>query len=75
MTSSKELLDELQTELAQATTDHGQWSRTRVKIAAVRTSSALTRIKRLAVAAKQALLDERKAYVAEQVGDKRRLAR
>lgn len=26
MTSSKELLDELQTELAQATTDYGQWS-------------------------------------------------
>ena len=75
MTSSKELLDELQTELSQATTDHGQWSNQRVKIAAVRTSSALTRIKRLAVAAKQALLDERKAYVAEQAGDKRRLAR
>ena len=64
MTSSKELLDELQAELSQATTDHGQWSDLRVKIAAVRTSSALTRIKRLAVAAKQALLDERKAYVA-----------
>ena len=75
MTSSKELLDELQAELAQATADHGQWSDLRVKIAAVRTSSALTRIKRLAVAAKQALLDERKAYVAEQAGDKRRLAR
>ena len=75
MTSSKELLDELQAELSQATTDHGQWSGKRVKIAAVRTSSALTRIKRLAVAAKQALLDERKAYVAEQAGDKRRLAR
>lgn len=75
MTSSKELLDELQDELAQATTDHGQWSDLRVKIAAVRTSSALTRIKRLAVAAKQALLDERKAYVAEQSNDKRRLAR
>ena len=75
MTSSKELLDELQAELAQATTDHGQWSARRVKIAAVRTSSALTRIKRLAVAAKQALLDERKAYVAEQSNDKRRLAR
>ena len=75
MTSSKELLDELQSELSQATTDHGQWSDRRVKIAAVRTSSALTRIKRLAVAAKQALLDERKAYVAEQAGDKRRLAR
>ena len=75
MTSSKELLDELQTELAQATTDYGQWSDRRVKIAAVRASSALTRIKRLAVAAKQALLDERKAYVAEQAGDKRRLAR
>ena len=75
MTSSKELLDELQAELSQATTDHGQWSDRRVKIAAVHTSSALTRIKRLAVAAKQALLDERKAYVAEQVGDKRRLAR
>ena len=75
MTSSKELLDELQDELAQATTDHGQWSDLRVKIAAVRTSSALTRIKRLAVAAKKALLDERKAYVAEQAGDKRRLAR
>ena len=75
MTSSKELLDELQTELSQATTDHGQWSDLRVKIAAVRTSSALTRIKRLAVAAKQALLDERKAYVAEQSNDKRRLAR
>lgn len=75
MTSSKELLDELQAELSQATTDHGQWSDQRVKIAAVRTSSALTRIKRLAVAAKQALLDERKAYVAEQSNDKRRLAR
>lgn len=75
MTSSKELLDELQAELSQATTDHGQWSDLRVKIAAVRTSSALTRIKRLAVAAKQALLDERKAYVAEQSNDKRRLAR
>lgn len=75
MTSSKELLDELQAELAQATTDHGQWSYRRVKIAAVRTSSALTRIKRLAVAAKQALFDERKAYVAEQSNDKRRLAR
>ena len=75
MTSSKELLDELQAELSQATTDHGQWSGKRVKIAAVRTSSALTRIKRLAVAAKQALLDERKAYVAEQSNDKRRLAR
>ena len=46
-----------------------------MKIAAVRTLSALTRIKRLAVAAKQALLDERKAYVAEQSNDKRRLAR
>ena len=75
MTSSRQLLDELQSELSQATTDHGQWSDRRVKIAAVRTSSALTRIKRLAVAAKQALLDERKAYVAEQAGDKRRLAR
>lgn len=75
MTSSKELLDELQTELAQATTDHGQRGDRRIKIAAVRTSSALTRIKRLAVAAKQALLDERKAYVAEQSNDKRRLAR
>ena len=75
MTNSKELLEELQSELAQATTDHGQWSDLRVKIAAVRTSSALTRIKRLAVAAKQALLDERKAYVAEQSNDKRRLAR
>ena len=75
MTSSKELLDELQSELSQATTDHGQWSDRRVKIAAVRTSSALARIKRLAVAAKQALLDERKAYVAEQAGDKRRVAR
>ena len=75
MTSSRQLLDELQNELAQATTDHVQWSDRRVKIAAVRTSSALTRIKRLAVAAKQALLDERKAYVAEQAGDKRRLAR
>ena len=75
MTSSKELLDELQAELSQATTDHGQWSDQRVKIAAVRTSSALTRIKRPAVAAKQALLDERKAYVAEQSNDKRRLAR
>ena len=75
MTSSKELLYEPQDELAQATTDHGQWSDLRVKIAAVRTSSALTRIKRLAVAAKQALLDERKAYVAEQSNDKRRLAR
>ena len=29
----------------------------------------------VAVAAKQALLDERKAYVAEQANDKRRLAR
>ena len=75
MTSSKELLEELQAELAQATTDHGKWSDRRVKIAAVRTSSALTRIKRLAVAAKHALLDERKAYVAEQSNDKRRLAR
>ena len=75
MTSSKELLDELQTELSQATTDHGQWSDRRVKIAAVRTSSALTRIKRLAVAARKAFIDERKAYVAEQAGDKRRLAR
>ena len=75
MTSSKELLDELQSELAQATTNHGQWSDRRVKIAAVRASSALTRIKRLAVAAKQALLDERKAYVAEQSNDTRRLAR
>ena len=75
MTSSKELLDELQTELAQATTDHGQWSDRRVNIAVVLTSSALTRIERLAVAAKQALLDERKAYVAEQSDDKRRLAR
>ena len=75
MTSSKELLEELQSELEQATTDHGQWSVRRVKIAAVRTSSALTRIKRLAVAAKKALLDERKAYVAEQSNDKRRLAR
>ena len=75
MTSSKELFEELQAELAQATTDHGQWSDRRVNIAAVRTSSALTRIKRLAAAAKQALLDERKAYVAEQSNDKRRLAR
>lgn len=75
MTSSKELLEELQSELAQATTDHGQWNDRRVKIAAVRTSSALTRIRRLAVAAKRSLLDERKAYVAEQYGNKRRLAR
>ena len=75
MTSSKELLDELQTELAQATTDHRKWSDRRVNIAVVLTSSALTRIERLAVAAKQALLDERKAYVAEQSNDKRRLAR
>ncbi len=44
-------------------------------IPAVRTSSELARIKRLAVAAKQALLDERKANVAEQSNDKRRLAR
>ena len=75
MTSSKELLEELQAELAQATTDHGQWNDRRVKIAAVRTLSEPARINRLAVAAKQALLDERKAYVAEQSNDKRRLAR
>ena len=75
MTSSKELLEELQAELAQATTDHGQWNDRRVKIAAVRTLSEPARIKRLAAAAKQALLDERKAYVAEQSNDKRRLAR
>ena len=75
MTNSKELLEELQAELAQATADLGQWNDRRVKIAAVRTSSALTRIKRLAAAAKRALLDERKAYVAEQSGNKRRLAR
>ena len=75
MTSSKELLDELQAELAQATTDHGQWSGKRVKIAAVRTTTGLSKIKKLAVAARLALLDERKAYVAEQSNDKRRLAR
>ena len=75
MTRLRQLLDELQAELLQITADHELWDGKRVKIAAVRTSSALTRIKRLAVAAKQALLDERKAYVAEQSNDKRRLAR
>ena len=75
MTSSKKLVEELAAEIAQAYDDYSQWEHKRVKIAAVRTSSALTRIKRLAVAAKQAMLDERKAYVAEQSNDKRRLAR
>ena len=75
MTSSKKLVEELAAEIAQAYDDYSQWEHKRVKIASVRTSSALTRIKRLAAAAKQALLDERKAYVAEQSNDKRRLAR
>ena len=75
MTSSKELLDELQTELLQITADQELWDGKRVKIAAVRTTTGLSKIKKLAVAARLALLDERKAYVAEQAGDKRRLAR
>ena len=75
MTSSRQLLDELQTELLQITADHGLWDGKRVKIAAVRTTTGLSKIKKLAVAARLALLDECKAYVAEQAGDKRRLAR
>ena len=75
MTSSRQLLDELQTELLQITADHELWDGKRVKIAAVRTTTGLSKIKKLAVATRLALLDERKAYVAEQAGDKRRLAR
>ena len=75
MTSSRQLLDELQTELLQITADHELWDGKRVRIAAVRTTTGLSKIKKLAVAARLALLDERKAYVAEQSNDKRRLAR
>ena len=75
MTSSRQLLDELQTELLQITADHELWDGKRVKIAAVRTTTGLSKIKKLAVAARLALLDERKSYVAEQSNDKRRLAR